>query len=435
MDVVKRKALRNKMMIGIGLSFVAMVLWIVFVLGLLGKGTIHTVTASILIIGALLVVFGGVLMSIRFILGKVMTILGGFGDATSDIIDTKVEKLAARNDEIGEMTRAVQETFSSISNIVGGIRKASSELSDVSENFEKIFQNMLTAVEQTGSEVESIVGNTVTQAERVEDMKAKIDAIGVAIDFIAENIEMLSKSAGLMKEYDESVEKIMAELVAISSKSSESMENVRQQTELTNQSAQKIRTATEIIAGISSQTNLLALNASIEAARAGEHGKGFAVVAEEIRALADQSKASTEQIESVVAALLDNSEISVEITKEVSAAFERQNEKIHDTEVIFGSLNTEIGKVSDAIREINGEVEGLNSHKQVIEDGIGTLNDSAQQNKSSAEITAENVEEFRQIVDECEKATETIVDVSEELISYIRKFGVDSIKEKIMLQQ
>ena len=91
-----------------------------------------------------------------------------------------------------------------------------------------------------------------------------------------------------MKESNKAAEAIMEELVNISKESGIAIENVRQQTDLTNQSAQEIRTATEIIAGISNQTNLLALNASIEAARAGEHGRGFAVVAEEMRTLEDQ---------------------------------------------------------------------------------------------------------------------------------------------------
>ena len=210
------------------------------------------------------------------------------------------------------------------------------------------------------------------------------------------------------------------------------MPSVRQQTELTNQSAQKIRSATEIIAGISAQTNLLALNASIEAARAGEHGRGFAVVAEEIRALADQSKESTGQIEAVVAALLDNADISVAVTKEVSEAFVKQNEKIKETETIFGSLNKEIGNVSDSIRGITGEMEDLNAHKEVIEAGIDSLSVSSKQNAASAEITTENVEEVSQIVDECNKATETVVNVSMELVGYIGEFSEEAIKEKMV---
>lgn len=433
MDVKKKKKLRNKLIAGMGVGFILTVLWIIFMLKLLEKGVVNTTVASISIIGILLATCVSIFMMIRFFLGKIMKIFTGMHDMTDEAMDLGMNKLIERNDEIGEMARSVQETFTSIGNVVVGIRKASAELGEVSNEFQAIFENMATGVEQTEREVETISANSIRQAEQVEDMKMKIDAISVAIEKIAVNVENLADSAELMSRYDTSVEKILEELVAISKKSSESMENVRQQTELTNQSAQQIRSATEIIAGISAQTNLLALNASIEAARAGEHGRGFAVVAEEIRALADQSKESTGQIEAVVSALLDNADISVSVTKEVSEAFAKQNEKIKETEVIFGSLNKEIGKVSDSIREISGEVDGLTTHKEVIEAGIDSLSVSSQQNAASAEITTENVEEFSQIVDECNKATETVVNVSMELIGYIGEFGEDAIKEKIVM--
>src|ERR1035438_9203563 len=65
--------------------------------------------------------------------------------------------------------------------------------------------------------------------------------------------------------------------------------------------AHEIGKVTETITEMSSQTNLLALNATIEAARAGSAGKGFAVVANEIKALAQQTAAATEDIKSRVA--------------------------------------------------------------------------------------------------------------------------------------
>jgi len=433
MDVTKKKKLRNKLIASMGVGFILTVLWIIFMLKLLEKGTINTMIASISIIGILLATCVSIFMMIRFFLGKIMNIFAGMHDMADEAMDLGMNKLIERDDEIGEMARSVQETFSSIGNVVVGIRKASAELGEVSNEFQAIFENMAAAVEQTEQEVETISANSTVQAEQVADMKIKIDAISAAIEKIAANVENLADSAELMNKYDSSVENILEELVVISKKSSESMENVRQQTELTNQSAQKIRSATEIIAGISAQTNLLALNASIEAARAGDHGRGFAVVAEEIRALADQSKESTGQIEAVVAALLDNADISVAVTREVSEAFVKQNEKIKETEAIFGSLNKEVGRVSDSIKEIAGEMNGLTTHKEVIEAGIDSLSVSSKQNAASAEITTENVEEFSQIVDECNKATETVVNVSVELIGYIGEFGEDAIKEKIAL--
>ncbi len=433
MDVKKKKTLLRKLILGLTVCFLAIVGWVIFILKLLEKGTINTTLASISIVGVLLFILGGIFMVVRFIVGKFLQIFSGLKGTTDEKLDKGADKLAARNDEIGEMARYIQDMFSSIGTVINGIRTASGELSEVSKNFTDIFNSMEQAVEQTGEEVDTIASNTTLQAEQTSDMKDKIIAISEAIEKISGNVETLAESAGVMKQYDASVEKILGELVLISQKSSESVENVRQQTELTNESAQKIRTATEIIAGISGQTNLLALNASIEAARAGEHGKGFAVVADEIRTLADQSKESTQQIESIVAALLENSAISVEITKEVSEAFLKQNEKIRETEEIFGSLNKEIGKVSASIQEITGEVDGLNVHKSVIETGIDALATSAQQNADSAEVTMENMEEFRQIVNECNSATEVVVNVSEELIGYIKEFSEDSIKEKIIV--
>lgn len=432
MDVKKKKTLLRKVIIGMVISFISLVLWQIFILKMLDKGVINTTVAAISIIGVLLFVLGGIFMIIRFVVGKFMQIFGGLKDVTDESLDMGANKLAERNDEIGEVARYVQDTFSSIGNVIKGIRQASAELSEVSENFTNIFNSMEMAVEQTGTEVEVITSNTVLQAEQVTDMKNKIEAINHAIEIIVGNVETLTESADLMKDYNSKVEMILGELVTISQKSGESVENVRQQTELTNQSAQEIRTATAIIAGISSQTNLLALNASIEAARAGEHGKGFAVVAEEIRALADQSRESTEQIEKVVSTLLSNSDVSVKITKEVSEAFGEQNKKIQDTEAIFSSLNREVAKVSESIHGISGEVEALNSHKDVIETGIDSLTTVAKQNAESAQVTTESMEEFRQIVNECNDATQVVVNVSQELIGYIKEFSEDAIKEKMI---
>ncbi len=66
---------------------------------------------------------------------------------------------------------------------------------------------------------------------------------------------------------------------------------------------ERIAGVVAIIGAIARQTNLLALNASIEAARAGAAGRGFAVVATEVKALAGQVQAATNDISDQIVGL------------------------------------------------------------------------------------------------------------------------------------
>lgn len=422
MDSKKRKAIRNKLMFGMQGSAVLLIVWQIIVLKLLERGSINTLVATLCIVGVFVVVMGGLTIEIRFFFGKIMSIFEGNVNGTDKVMDEKARKLAERKDELGEMARMVQETFSSVAGIIGGIKAVSEKLGNVSESLAEIYGSMSVAVEQSDEEVQSITNNTGLQARQIMDMKEKIDDISESIETIADNVELLAQSSKVMRTCDEEAECIMNELVEISRNSSEAMESVKQQTELTNQSAQKIRSATEIIAGISNKTNLLALNASIEAARAGEHGKGFAVVAEEIRTLADQSRKSTEEIGEIVEILLKNSDISVEIAEEVSGAFLKQNEKIQEAEAIFGSLNKEVGKVGGFVTEIAEEVQELRDSKNIIDVAANELSLEATQNVESAEVTSENMKKLRQEVEECSEVTEAVVNISKEQTGYMKEF-------------
>ena len=420
-----KKSIGSKLLGALGILFAILIVWEVIVQSLVKSGVIGIVMSVILLSVGVFIVFGLIFFSIRSLLESIKHLVDGTepSEETKGVRE-RADKLAEREDDLGEFVRNVQTSITSISSVIVGIKNATQELGEVSDEFQEIFGNMTTALEHTETEVDTITGNTISQADSTIDMKEKIEAIGRTIDEIAENIDALKQSAENMKESNRTAENIMSELVEISKESGVAIENVREQTNLTNKSAQQIRTATEIIAGISSQTNLLALNASIEAARAGEHGKGFAVVAEEIRTLADQSRESTEQINKIVNDLIQNSDVSVEITEKVSEAFVKQNEKIQNTE--------EITNTSDAVVGIGQEVDALDDHKKVIEDGIVSLTDIAEQNAGSAKVTKENMDGLQQVVGDCNHATERIVSVSEELVGYISKLNGSIRDNKIL---
>lgn len=426
------KRLGKKLIIVFAVVLVVLVAWQVLVLTLLDKHMINTFFALILTTIVVAAMIALIAVSVKYVIEPIKMAIMGQQPKRDSKMAARVQKIAARQDDIGRMFREVQGSVGSFAQVIAGIRNATQELENVTDEFQKMFADMENSVSETNEAVGVIADNTMSQSNHTLDMKDKIDAIGTTIDYISTNIANLTQSVQTLSEYNDAVDKIMQELTGINEKNGESIENVRQQTELTNRSAQQIRKAAEIIAGISNQTNLLALNASIEAARAGEHGSGFAVVAEEIRVLADQSKESTEQINNVVNELLSNSEVSVATTQEVSEAFAVQSEKVNETVSIFKSLHAEIKKVRGAIEGINDEVGDLESHKNVIESGIDALSESSEENSSNAQVTTENLTNFQETVRECGKKTNRVVGVTEELVGYIRQFDADNVREKML---
>lgn len=399
------------------------VLWQVLVLEMLKNGIISTLIAVVLVSAVSVVIFGIVFWVVKSLLNQFLTIAQGKTEDEQEQtkIGEKAKKLMEREDDIGLMMRSVHDSISSFATVISGIKTATEELKSVSDGFNNIFHDMEDSLKITQDSTHTIADNTVTQAAQTADMKEKIDAIGDLIAMISENVDALNASADKMQECNESAENIMGELIDISKKNGEAIENVREQSKLTNDSAQQIQTVTDIIADISNQTNLLALNASIEAARAGEHGRGFAVVAEQIRTLADQSRESTERINQLVADLMDKANVSVEITEKVSEAVSLQNEKIDQTKEIFTILNGEIGQVGSAIEGISSEVEELKNHSDNIETETVSLKEFAAQNAESAQITIEHMNELDSTVSKCNAATERVVGVSDKLIGYVHE--------------
>ena len=429
MDITKKKNIRSKIIILVLSLFAPMLFAQLVILTLLSAHITNIFVSIILTIVVIAVILASTIMLLWSFLNPLISV---FTNTAGPITDDnrvlkRIHKLEERNDGVGEAIRSANSAVAGFAQVIKGIKDAIDKLESVSTEFETTFNEMESSMRDTSGSIDTITGNTLSQVNSVHDMKAKIESIGMAIETINTNAKALSKSAEIVGNCQKDAEQIMNELTDISRESGIAIEEVKKQTDLTNKSAQQIRTATDIIAGISSQTNLLALNASIEAARAGEHGKGFAVVAEEIRNLADQSKESTEQINNIVNELIANSDISVEITERVSEAFLEQNKKVEETSAIFKSLNSEIIKVNEAIKGIDSEISDLGDHSAIIESSADSMASLADENAEQANMTSENVTNLHAMVDGCTEMKGKVVDVSEELVGYIRQFESHSI--------
>src|SRR3954469_7643184 len=148
--------------------------------------------------------------------------------------------------------------------------------------------------------------------------------------------------------------------------------------------SQRVRQIGEITAAVdelSEQSKLLALNASIEAARAGEHGRGFAVVAEEVRALAERSRASTAAVDEIL------KEIDV-ATREAVVAAQRGAEVVEQGTRQAAETEHVIARLSDASR---GAAVRAGEIAEAAGDQRARMDDVASAIREAADQTAELV--------------------------------------------
>jgi methyl-accepting chemotaxis protein len=114
------------------------------------------------------------------------------------------------------------------------------------------------------------------------EMTDAIDALAATSASIAESILGVVAKAGTLRE---NIQRAKTDLQGSTDRTLANAKRV-----------DEIKDVLELINDIADQTSLLALNAAIEAARAGDAGRGFAIVADEVRRMAERSKAAAAQI-------------------------------------------------------------------------------------------------------------------------------------------
>ncbi|MDX2202086.1 MAG: methyl-accepting chemotaxis protein [Hyphomicrobiaceae bacterium] len=228
---------------------------------------------------------------------------------------------------------------------------------DFNAAVEKLKQTMLGVVSSTeaistGTYEISTAADDLSR--RTEQQAATLEETAAALDQITTTVKKSAEGATHAREVV-STAKVDAETGGkVVRNAVEAMSGIEK-------SSQQIGQIIGVIDEIAFQTNLLALNAGVEAARAGEAGRGFAVVASEVRALAQRSADAAKEIKGIISASAEQVAEGVDLVGQTGKSLERIMVQVNEIYAVMGELAvgaqeqaTSLSQINTAINDMDG---------------------------------------------------------------------------------
>lgn len=377
-----------------------------------------------MLILVVLLVMGIASLMVSNYITKPISAITEYSDNISKLDFTKdlPEKLLLRKDEIGALSKAFNNITSSLRLFIKTISENTQYISSASKSLTLTSTESATAAEEVAKVIEDIAMGASSQAKDTEIGAISINVLGKLIEEEQIYINKLNLSAGEVIKLKNEGFDILGDLIQKTINNNEYLKKVQEIIVDTNESAEKIEVASQMIKNIAEQTNLLALNAAIEAARAGEAGKGFAVVADEIRKLAEQSNSFTEEISTVIKELTEKTHYAVNTTQEVAKNADSQAESAELTNTKFKGIDSAIESMTEIINSINESSKIMESKKNEIIGVIDNLSAISQENAAGTEEASAAVEEQVASMIEISNASDSLAQLAEEMKANISKF-------------
>lgn len=334
------------------------------------------------------------------------------------------EKDIKRRNEIGDVTRAM-------SNMAENLRTIVNHITDHSQNTAATAEE-LTATAQSTNESASSVAESVSAISKQAREQAK--EIQVAADNVESTSNLVQNMITELDELSNAIENInskknegkraLYELIRLTNENSKDTANISNVIVETNESAERISKASDMIQSISEQTNLLALNAAIEAARAGESGKGFAVVAEEIRKLAENSAVFTDEIKGIIQDLMTKTRNAVDIIGTVVEKMNEQNENTELTGEKFNEIESAVELSNTIVNKVKESSEKIETSNNTITEVTKNLISIAEQNALTSAEALESVESQVSSIGDISNASENLATIATNLQGEVAEFQI-----------
>ena len=230
----------------------------------------------------------------------------------------------------------IEQKEANLQNVLNEVQNLSHDLNTAGAALSSVSQNESASAEELAATSQQLLENSNLLSEKTEESMSNLNELEKWENVVAENVEKVENTSKDLLEKSKENTRLLNDLHAINDEVSNSMNTTINMTGNLSEAVDEVGITLKLINEISSSTNLLALNASIEAARAGEAGRGFAVVATEVGNLANSTKESLQEVESVIVRVQENVNKITAHIKENANKLATQNEYFNN---VFKSMD------------------------------------------------------------------------------------------------
>jgi methyl-accepting chemotaxis protein len=288
------------------------------------------------------------------------------------------------SDEVGDLGNAFNR-------MVRGLRGITTDIRDGSQQLAAATSEILASVtQQSASMVEQATAVSQTTAT-VDEVRATAEQARQKGQVVAAQSQDASDTAALglsaIGAATAGMDDIRARVESIA-------ERILQLSEQTQQVGEIITT----VADLADQSNLLAVNAAIEASRAGEQGRGFAVVAQEVRSLAERSKAATVQVRTILTEIQRATNAAVLATEQGTKGADEGARLVDQAGQTIRQLDRTIQQSAEAAQMIVASVGQVSIGMDQIAAAMNSINQSTNETTAGTRQLQRSAESVNEVV-------------------------------------
>ena len=291
---------------------------------------------------------------------------------SADSLSTSAEETSsamlemnASNQEVsrhtGELAASVEEVTTSVMELIAAINEVAGHIETVSSAAEETSASAV-EIEATVREVEHAARESARLSEQVST-----EARDIGVRAIQETTRAMNHIKDSVTSYSGLVTRL-------------------------GKRSEEIGKILGVIVEVTERTNLLALNASILAAQAGEHGKGFAVVAEEIKALADRTAGSAQDIAKLVSSVQKETREAVTAMNESLTAVDEGVSRSEDAGAALNKILHSSASSAETANMIERSMAEQSRGVKQVSDAVANVKEMMDQIASATQAQSKGTE-------------------------------------------